>query len=326
MRALIVVGCVALAASVGGIVEACGSSTSTFDGGDGSLVGNDGAADAPGFGTDGAQNDGNASCNPPDMLVVLDHTDSMSDSPNGTKPADTDAGEALTKWVLACDAVTAVTAPPADQGLRFGLELFPLDPDVITDAGGTGHCETLSGLLSGNASTNTQCMPAEVLVSPNVATGTQIGGILDPLTLKLCVSTPIAAALATAQQALAQIAVPSRKQFILLVTDGGETCVGAAEVISTAQGLAAAGIDTYVVGFGAADAGAKGVNVPLLNDLSCAGMTASGFSTNCVKGDGGEYVASAPNGPPLFFAAEDGASLQLALSTVTKGVCCGCVH
>jgi hypothetical protein len=250
----------------------------------------------------------------------------MSAAPNGSKPADTDAGLATTKWVLACDAVTAVTAPPADQGLRFGLELFPLDPDVITDAGGTGHCQTLQDLVGGQGgSTNTGCMPGEVLVSPTTGTGTEIASILDPYTLRLCVTTPIAAALTTAQATLGQVAAPGRRQYVVLVTDGGETCVSDADVTTAAQTLAAAGIDTYVVGFGAADAGSKGVNVALLNDLACAGMTASTFTTSCMK-QGSGYVAVNPGGPPLFFLAEDGAAVQAALSSVTTNVCCGCVH
>jgi hypothetical protein len=310
---------------IGGAVElstACGSDGSTFDGGDGSA---DGAVDGPGFGNDSGQGGDSGNCDPPDMLIVLDHTDSMQRMPNGTKPANTDAGHAQSKWVLACDAVKAVTAPPSDQGLRFGLEPFPLDPDVITDAGGTGHCQTLTALLGGATSNNTSCQGGEVLVSPALGTGAQIATLLDPETMKLCVSTPIQAALLTAQQALAQVAAAGRKQFVLLVTDGGETCVNGAQVISTTQTLAAAGIDTYVVGFGASDAGASGVNVPLLNNLACAGMTAKSFSTACTQ-QGNGWVAAQPNGPPLFLAAEDGASLQSALSSVTSSVCCGCVH
>src|ERR1700690_21737 len=125
-----------LAAAAGSFAfaSACGSDGDTFDGGDGAQNG-DGASDGPGFGKDGANQNDSSACDPPDMLVVLDHTDSMEQTPNGSNPPNTDAGHATSKWVLACDAVKAVTAPPADQTLRFGLELFPLDPDVVTDAG-----------------------------------------------------------------------------------------------------------------------------------------------------------------------------------------------
>lgn len=323
MRHFIALGAVAGALAAFGLVEACGGGGGSPDGGDASLSG-DAASDSPFSSGDGPNGDGGA-CDPPDMLIVLDHTDSMSREPNGGKPPAGDAGLATSKWVLACDAVNAVVTPPRDQGLRFGLELFPLDPDVITDAGGTGHCQTLSALLSGSASTNTSCQPGEVLVSPSTGTGTQIQSLLDPYTLRLCISTPIDAALKTAQATLASVAVSGRKQFVILVTDGGETCVAGSQVTSTTQALAAAGIDTFVVGFGSADAGGGGVNVSLLNDLACAGMTAANFSTTCKK-QGSGYVAITPGGPPLFYLAEDGTTLQTTLSSVTKSVCCGCVN
>jgi hypothetical protein len=314
-------------------IVACGSSNKSGfspDGGgsgsDASLDGTsptDGSTDGTiGFG-DGANGDGGGSCTAPDMLVVLDHTDSMSDEPNGTQPANTMAGQMLTKWWLATEAVKAVVAPPLDQKVAYGLELFPLDPATITDAGGTGKCQTLSGLLGGTASTNTSCQPAEVLVPPALGTGPAITTILDPTTLRLCVSTPIALALETAQKELTSIATAGVGQYVLLVTDGGETCNG--DVTGQAQKMAAAGIKTFVVGFGSADAGAAGVNVKLLNDTACAGMTAIGFPGPCTKDDAGTgYVATKPNGPPVFYLAQDGASLQSTLQMITSGICCGC--
>lgn len=299
---------------------ACGGGNDSGDAGDATTDSILGFGDSP---SDGLSDGG--SCDPPDILLVLDHTDSMSQTPGGTNPPLTDAGLATSKWVLACDAVDTLVTPPEDQGVRFGLELFPLDPAVITDAGGKGQCQTLSALVGGTASTNTQCQPGEVLVQPALGTGAQISSLLDPYTMRLCVSTPIDAALKTAQQALAAVAAGGRKQYVILVTDGGETCVAGTQVTATAQALAAAGIDTYVVGFGSADAGSKGVNVGLLNDLACAGMTASSFTTACKK-QGSGYIAVTPGGPPLFYLAEDGAALQTALSKVTKSVCCGCVN
>ena len=294
-----------------------------FDGGGDAALDAEARFDAWTLGDSGAPPDA-STCSPPDLLVVLDRTDSMKKEPSGATPTNNPTGHALTKWALACDAVKAASAPPADEGIRFGLELFPLDPQVVTDAGGAGHCETLTALLGGAASTNTECMPGEPVVAPDVGTGAQIATILDPETLDLCISTPIAGALTTAQGTLAQMTDPGRK-IVVLVTDGGETCVTSAEDITITQGLASAGISTYVVGFGAADAGAAGVNVALLNDLACAGMTASSFATSCTKSGSG-YVAVAPNGPPLFFLAEDGTALQGALASVTKDVCCDCVH
>ena len=277
--------------------------------------------DAIGFGDSLA--DVGSQCEPPDMLIVLDHTDSMMNTPTGGVPANTPAGHAKTKWVLACDAVKALVAPPADTHSRFGLELFPLDPKVVTDAGGTGSCMTLSQMLGGSVSNNTRCQPAEVPVPPSLGTGTAIQGILDPETLRLCLSTPIAGALDTATTELKSIANPNRKQFIVLVTDGGESCNG--DSVGVTQALAAAGIETYVVGFGSGDAGSAGVNVGLLDDLACAGLTAANFATSCTKMGAG-YVATTHTGPPVFFLAEDGTALQQALQTIQTATCCGCTH
>jgi hypothetical protein len=316
-----------------GWLVACGSSSgNTFSGG---WPGNDAATgDATtssgggdgGVGSlgDGSTGDGGGSCTPPDMLIVLDHTDSMSDTPQGTKPANTAAGHALTKWYLATQAIKSIVAAPQDQKVAYGLEPFPLDPKVITDAGGTGSCETLTALIGGTASTNTQCQAGEVLVPPAVGTGATITNLLDPETFRLCVSTPIAKALGTAQQELVSIEKTGVAQYVLLVTDGGETCSG--DVVGQAQSLAAAGVKTFVVGFGSADAGAAGVNTKLLDQVACAGMTATGFPAPCTKTDAGGYTATSTSGPPLFYLAEDGAALQTALQTITSKVCCGCAQ
>jgi hypothetical protein len=257
------------------------------------------------------------------MVIVLDHTDSMSATPNGGNPANTDAGHELTKWVLATEAVKAVVAPPQDQKVAFGLELFPLDPATVTDAGGTGKCRTLTELLSGTASNNTSCQPAEIPIPPAVGTGNAITSLLDPETLRLCVSTPIALALGTAKAELAAIAQPKVAQYVLLVTDGGETCNG--DVVAAAQDMAAAGVKTFVVGFGSADAGAAGVKTGLLDQAACAGQTAIGFPAPCTETDAG-YTAKSTTGVPIFYLAEDGASLQATLQSITSKICCGCAQ
>jgi hypothetical protein len=257
------------------------------------------------------------------MLIVLDHTDSMSDNPNGGQPANTDAGHATTKWVLATEAIKAIVAPPQDTKLAFGLELFPLDPATVTDAGGTGKCRTLSELLAGTASNNTSCQPAEIPIAPAEGTGNAITTLLDPETLRLCVSTPIALALGTAKAELQAVAQPDVAQYVLLVTDGAETCKG--DVVAAAQALAAGGVKTFVVGFGAADAGAKGVDTALLDQTACAGETAIGFPAPCTQTDAG-YTAASTKGAPIFFLAEDGASLQTTLQSITSKICCGCAQ
>ncbi len=297
------------------------------DGSGGSSGGSSGGGSGDGsvgtFG-DGSGGDGQGgSCNAPDMLIVLDHTDSMSDQPTGKKPPNTMAGQMLSKWYLATQAIQAVVAPPADQKVDFGLELFPLDPETVDAGPGMGKCSTLSQLLSGTASTNKSCQPAEVPIPPGPGNGAAITTLLDPLTLRLCVSTPIALALDTATTELKSIQKTGIAQYVLLVTDGGETCGG--KVTLVAQQLAAAGIKTVVVGFGGVDAGSGGVNVPLLDDVACAGMTALSFPAGCTKGKNG-YTASSTSGAPLFYSAQDGASLQTALQKITSSVCCGCAQ
>lgn len=320
------------------LLAACGSSgngntfdadastgdATTADGGgsDGSSGSSSGGDDGGGLLGDGSLADA-GSCTAPDMLVVLDHTDSMSDTPQGTQPGNTDAGHAKTKWVLATAAVKAVVAPPLDQKVAYGLELFPLDPAVVTDAGGTGKCRTLTELLGGTASNNTQCQAGEVAIAPALGTGNAIGALLDPETLRLCVSTPIALALGTAQAELASIAKANVAQYVLLVTDGAETCKG--DVLAATQALAKAGVKTFVVGFGAADASAGGVDKKLLDQVACAGMTATNFPAPCTQTPTG-YTATSTSGPPLFYLAEDGASLQTALQSITSKICCGCAQ
>jgi hypothetical protein len=310
---------------------ACGSSndSSTFQDaggrgrGDGSGGGGSGDGSVGTFG-DGSASDGQGGgCDAPDMLIVLDHTDSMSDEPTGRKPPNTMAGQMLSKWYLATEAIKTVVAPPADQKVDFGIELFPLDPQTVDAGAGMGTCSTLSQLLSGMASTNKSCQPAEVPIPPGPGNGTAISNLLDPLTLRLCVSTPIALALATATTELQSIQKAGIAQYILLVTDGGETCKG--DVTLAAQQLAFHGIKTFVVGFGGLDAGSSGVNVPLLDDVACAGMTAPSFPAGCTKGANG-YTATSTTGAPLFYSAQDGASLQTALQKITSSVCCGCAQ
>lgn len=325
----------AVAACVAAVGYGCGSSNTTsgfVDGGGsgGGSGGSSGAGSGSSSGTSGSGSgsfgDGGGdggSCTPPDMLIVLDHTDSMSAQPNGGRPPNTMAGHMLTKWYLATQAVKSVVAAPMDQKVAYGLEPFPLDPQVITDAGGTGTCETLTSLLAGTPSTNTSCQAGEVLVSPAVGTGMTITNILNPETMRLCVSTPIARALGTAQGELGAIVKSGVAQYVLLVTDGGETCKG--NVVGVTQQLAAAGVKTYVVGFGSADAGAAGVNTKLLDNVACAGETATGFPAPCTKGANG-YTATSTSGPPLFYLAEDGASLQTALQKITSSICCGCAQ
>lgn len=91
------------------------------------------------------------------------------------------------------------------------------------------------------------------------------------------------------------------------------------------RGLEAAGVYTFIVGFGAQNATPSGVNPPMLNRLACAGHTAKSFATSCVAAAGGGYDAVDPNGPTLYYDAADGAALQSSLTAIAKELCCDCV-
>ena len=144
--------------------------------------------------------------------------------------------------------------------------------------------------------------------------GAAIASTLASTQLEL--GTPIGGALHVAQTKLASVKVSSRKQYAMLVTDGGETC-NTDGPLPVVQSLAASGIDTFVIGFGAA------VDAALLNDLACAGMTAKSFSSSCTQSSGG-YIASVASTTHVYYDASDGPALQTALATITNGVCCGC--
>lgn len=255
------------------------------------------------------------SCEPPDMLIVLDRTMSMHKRPDGSQPANNAAGYAESKWGIAIAALEQATAA-LDLTIRFGLELFPRDP-------GGDVCVTISERLAGMTATNPDCQQGEVVVPPALDTADTIASTLDVESTLLCTSTPIGAGLVVARDALAATQDPVRAQFALLLTDGQDTC-DAALPLATVQAMAAAGVNTYVIGFGA-EGVTDGIDRGALNDLACAGQTAPGFPAPCTMSGAG-YVATDRTGPALYLAADDAASLTTALGAVAGEVCCNCVE
>ena len=296
---------------------------------DNAAAARDGGSDALGTSADSGRPDAPAAvdasfdavvpCTAPDVLLVLDRTLGMRTRPDGTRPLDTPADHAESRWYLAIQAVKAVTAAPADAPIRFGLELFPRDP-------GGAQCVTLSEGISGKAATNLACEEAELTVPLASSAGATIASALDPETTRLCGSAPLAAALGFAGQKLALDALPGRAQVVVVVTDGNDTCQ--ADALAATQVLAAAGARMYFVGFGqpaAPDGGGSGLNVGLLNSLACAGQTAKGFEAACQKGEAGTgYVARDPTGSRLFYGATTGDDLSKALKSILASACCGC--
>lgn len=195
------------------------------------------------------------------MLIALDKSGSMSDQING-----------VSKWNIAKTAVSQVTQQYQAQ-IQFGLIMFP--------AGGT---------------TATQCvpLPVSVPVGPNTASaistamnGTAPGG-----------RTPIGGVL-TYAGADGGLTDPNRANYVMLVTDGMETCNGNGVQAAT-NNLAQRGIKTFVVGFG------SGVDPNNLSAIATAGGTPR-------------------PGTPKYYQADDATSLANAFSLIAQGAL-GCEY
>jgi hypothetical protein len=181
---------------------------------------------------------------------------------------------------------------------------------------------TLAQRVGGTEATNPDCQAGEIVTEPADATGPAIAGALDPDTTLLCNTTPIGAGLETAADELASVREPDRAQFVLFVGDGRDTC-DAPAVIAAAQALARDGVRTNVVSF---DGSGEGIDGAMLNDMACAGQTASGFPAGCTSDADGDYTASDPAGPALYLQAENAAELDDVLENISTDLCCGCVE
>src|SRR5262249_20841627 len=148
------------------------------------------------------------------------------------------------KWSLAIRAIQHVVAPPRDQGLRFGLELWPKQ---------SSGCITLGQRIQGMTGANPKCEGPEVLVAPDVGTGPAITGTLDPDATPICASPPTGSALLGAETELVARSAAGKRQFVVLVTDGADwddSCP-TPDPRTVVDRLSADGISTLVVGFSA---------------------------------------------------------------------------
>jgi len=207
------------------------------------------------------------------------------------------AVDGVTKWDMARQAIAAIGEKFA-SGIYFGLEFFPKTVE---------GCYTIAEIEAGSKVNNVQCLEGEVVVPPAYDNGELINSTME--SAKLCRSSPIKSALLSARDFF--VAHPpspaERKQFVILLTDGKETCEKAT-LSCGAQELLAAGLKTYVVGCGGA------VNPDYLNHLVCAGGTAPDPNA-CLTGTSGcteAYLGI----DPLYFTAEDGDQLLLQLDEI----------
>lgn len=161
---------------------------------------------------------------PPNMLLVLDRSCSMTDA----------SGGGLTKWEAAVGAIVTMTTSYVDQ-IRFGLTLFPdtVAPNCAQDA-------IPIPVAPGNE-TAIQTLLQNALVGsdPNFPDGPCVTNIDT----------------AMEQASLApELADPMRDNFAVLITDGKQAgCSQAGGDAGTEMIIAsmlAAGIPTFVIGFG----------------------------------------------------------------------------
>ena len=208
-----------------------GTPTADLGGRDAVIPGYDGACEAI---------DVNAQPGTANVLVVLDRSSSMyREAALGVEGVD--------RWNPAVSAIESVTATLGDR-VQFGLMLFA-DPDA--------------------AAGSTLCGAGKVDVAPATGTASAIATHLtgDPNTLTGS-WTPTATSLDAARVALTGL---EGRNYVLLVTDGAPNCNGALDsatcryagtipdnpklciddvrTVASINALAAAGIQTYVVGY-----------------------------------------------------------------------------
>lgn len=204
---------------------------------------------------------------PPDLLIVLDRSGSMS-SPIPTFPPNF-----TPKWNIMRDALKSLVMQTQDN-IRYGLMEFPTNDD----------CAVTSALR----------VPIDLGQSPEInmyfANRSPNG------------NTPADAALRAALAHYQSIPVNPEGRYVLFATDGEPNCTtpeGAAapNTVAAVQALAAAGIKTYVLGFGGGF-----VTGTVLNDAALAGQVPR------------------PGGPPHYYAANNAAELQTVLGQIAGGV------
>ena len=183
---------------------------------------------------------------PPDLLVVLDRSGSMTAPPTTFPPIFTP------KWTLMRDALNHV-ATAKDANIKFGLLEFPSDENCSADA-------------------NPEIGIA-LHTHPQFASyfaGRSPGG-----------NTPAHFALASALAYYNTLVPNPAGRYVVFATDGVPNCSGGdpdtasdTETVAAVTALHNAGIPTYVLGFGT-----FGLNTGVLNDAAVAGGKAKPGNT-----------------------------------------------
>ena len=204
------------------------------------------------MGTCGAQSQNIGVVNlgdPPDLLVVLDRSGSMSSPPSTFPPVFT------SKWSTMKTSLTGVVTAKQQQ-IKFGLLEFPSDDNPGCSATATPKVNI--GLGAGPGFTG-------------YFNGRSPGG-----------NTPAHVGLTSALTYFNSLPVNTAGRYVLFATDGLPNCLnGDPNISSDAATVAAvtalfnAGVKTYVLGFG----GAFGQTPAVLNDAAVAGGKPKAGST-----------------------------------------------
>lgn len=168
-----------------------------------------------------------SNCEYPNVMIVVDRSGSMYDTPDG-------AAEGKSKYEVARDTIQTVLASYGGS-IRFGICLFPWGFE----------CE--KGLILVMAGDNT----AEKIILAMDRPDSQPNG-----------ATPIGDTLnALAKEPL--LHETGRRNFVLFITDGGETCDG--DPVGATKALHDSGVGVFVVGFG------SGVDADVLQSMANSG-------------------------------------------------------
>ena len=172
-------------------------------------------------------------CEEPNVLIVLDRSGSMLEDG---------------KWNQAVNAITQLTRT-FEFRIRFGLMVFP----------NSGDCGvTLPGAV---------LAPVAALNGPAIES--ELNGRAYPNRGN---NTPIGQSLNRAAQYYQDLNDQGRRSFVVLVTDGMETCNGNGQ--NAARDAFNAGLPVFVIGFG------RGVDNRALNNMAAAGGTNQAYQAN----------------------------------------------
>ena len=232
---------------------------------------------------------------PPNILLVLDRSASMSDTSKGNI------------WTFVVPAVEGVIQSTQNE-LQWGLEMFPL-------GGGNSSNECTSATL-----------PTVSTINPQVALGNYAAILAQIPATATGDGTPTDTAITTATAYLKSVQ-NDYPRYILLATDGVPSCVGAASS-STSNGVktgvtaavnaisaaTAAGIPTFVVGVNSPSSASSLADLTAMADAGGVGLP----HAVCPPGASASTCTGAAY--TGFYLATDQAALASALSKIVGSV------